>query len=62
MLVLTVKKRLLSGDEWHRRTDGQMLPRMGSAKQKPKEEENHSETQGGGGRGVGEENMSERAE
>lgn len=51
MLVLAVKKRLLSGDEWHRRTDGQMLPRMGSAKQKPKEEESHSETHGGRERG-----------
>lgn len=51
MLVLAVKKRLLSGDEWRRRTDGQMLPRMDSAKQKPKEEESHSETHGGGGEG-----------
>lgn len=37
--------KLLSADKWHRRREGQMLPRVGSAKQKPKEEQSHSAMQ-----------------
>lgn len=37
--------KLLSADKWHRRREGQMLPRVGSTKQKPKEEQSHSAMQ-----------------